>query len=184
MKKLLLLLAFAASPAFAASGPFFSLRNTDFVVTLGFLVFIGALIYFKVPGILLGMLDKRAANIRAELEEARALRDEAQSILAGYERKSRDVQEQADQIVTAAKRDAVAAAEQVKAELKVSIARRLKAAEEQIASAEAAALRDVKDRAVSVAVAAAAEVLARQMSASDKAGLIDTAIGEVETRLH
>ena len=77
-----------------------------------------------------------------------------------------------------------AAADQAKADLQVSIARRLKAAEDQIASAEASALKEVKDRAVQVAVAAAGEVLANQMSAGDKSGMIDTAIDEVATRLN
>ena len=64
-----------ASPAFAASGPFFSLKNTDFVVTIGFIVFIGVLLYFKVPTLLMGMLDKRAEGIKSELDEAKALRE-------------------------------------------------------------------------------------------------------------
>ncbi|WP_415183615.1 F0F1 ATP synthase subunit B [Phaeovulum sp.] len=184
MKKLSFILVLVGSPAMAASGAFFSLHNTDFIVTLAFLLFVGVLFYYKVPALLGGLLDKRAAGIRADLEEARALREEAQSILSGYERKHREVQEQADQIVAAAKRDGLAAAEQAKADLKGSIARRLKAAEDQIASAEAAALREVKDRAVSVAVAAARELLSKQMTAKDQAGLIDAGIDEVEKRLH
>jgi F-type H+-transporting ATPase subunit b len=184
MKKLSLLLILAGQPALAATGPFFSLRNTDFVVTLAFLLFVAVVFYFKVPGLLGGLLDKRAVGIKADLDEARALREEAQTILSGYERKAREVQEQADKIVVAAKRDAQTAAEQAKAELKASIARRLKAAEEQIASAEAHALREVKDRAVSIAVAAASEVLAKQMGAKEHSGMIDAAIAEVETRLH
>ena len=92
-----------ATPAFAASGPFFSLANTDFVVTLAFLLFIGVLFYFKVPGLVGGLLDKRAECIQSELDEARALREEAQSILASYERKQKEVAEQADMIVKNAK---------------------------------------------------------------------------------
>ena len=57
----------------------FSLGNTDFVVLLAFLLFVGVLIYLKVPGLLMGLLDKRADTIRAELDEARALREEAQT---------------------------------------------------------------------------------------------------------
>lgn len=186
MKKLtFLLILAAANPAFASEeGPFFSLRNANFVILIAFLLFIGVLVKFKVPSLLGGLLDKRAASIKADLEEARSLREEAQSILASYERKAREVQVQADEIVVAAKRDAQAAAEQAKADLKTSIARRLKAAEDQIASAEASALKEVKDRAVQVAVAAAGEVLAKQMSAKDKSGMIDAAIAEVETRLN
>lgn len=186
MKKLSFLILLAATnPVFASEGgPFFSLRNANFVILIAFLIFLGVLAKFKVPGMLGGLLDKRAASIKADLEEARSLREEAQSILASYERKARDVQAQADQIVVAAKRDAQAAAEQAKLDLQVSIARRLKAAEDQIASAEASALKEVKDRAVQVAVAAAGEVLANQMSWNEKAAMIDSAIAEVDTRLN
>ena len=95
-----LLAGMVASPAFAATGPFFSLRNTDFIVLLAFLLFSGILIYFKVPTLLIGMLDKRADGIKTELEEARALREEAQTLLASYERKQKEVQDQADRIVS------------------------------------------------------------------------------------
>ncbi|WP_376874706.1 F0F1 ATP synthase subunit B [Albirhodobacter sp. R86504] len=185
MKKLIALLTVAgASPALAASGPFFSLRNTDFVVLIAFLIFVGVLVYYKVPALIGGLLDKRAAGIQADLNEAKALREEAQTILAQYERKQREVQALADEIVVSAKRDAQAAAEQAKLDLQASIARRLKSAEEQIASAEAGALREVRNSAVSVAIAAASEILAKQTSASDKSALIDAAIADVETRFH
>ena len=115
---------------------------------------------------------------------ARALHDEARSILASYERKQKEVQEQADRIVETAKREALAAAEQAKADLKAAIKRRLAAAEDQIASAEASAVREVRDRAVSVAVAAAGDLIAAKMSAAEKNKLIEASIGEVETRLH
>jgi len=174
----------AASPALAASKPFFSLKNTDFVVMLGFLVFIGILFYFKVPTLIGGMLDKRADGIKSELDEARALREEAQTLLASYERKQKEVQEQADRIVAHAKTEAAEAAEQAKADLKVSIARRLQAAEDQIASAEANAVKEVRDRAVSVAVAVAKDVVAKQMTAEQGGQLIDDAISEVEAKLH
>jgi F-type H+-transporting ATPase subunit b len=184
MKKLSLLLILAAHPALASSGPFFSLHNTDFVVLIAFLVFVAIVLWAKVPAKISGLLDKRAAGIKSDLDEARALREEAQSILATYERKAREVQAQADAIVTAAKRDAQAAADQAKADLQTSIARRLKAAEDQIASAESQAVKAVKDQAVQVAVAAAGEVLAKQLSASEKGKTIDAAIAEVKARLH
>ena len=173
---LTLSLTVAASPAFAASGPFFSLHNTNFVVLLAFLLFIAVLFYFKVPAMLGGMLDKRAEGIKSELDEARALREEAQTLLASYERKQKEVQGQADRIVAQAKDEAAAAAAQAKEDLKGSIARRLKAAEEQIASAESAA--------VNVAVAAARDVIAGQMTAKDGNSLIDDAISAVGEKLH
>ena len=184
MKKLSLALILAAGPALAAEGPFISLNNTDFVVLLAFIIFVGALVYFGVPGKVTGVLDARAVQIKADLEEARNLREEAKMILASYERKQREVQEQSDRIVAGAREEAMAAAKQAKADLKTAIARRLAAAQDQIASAEASALRRVKERAVSVAVAVAGDVLAQQMTAQAAALSIDAAIGQVEARLH
>ncbi|MFY0594858.1 MAG: F0F1 ATP synthase subunit B [Cognatishimia sp.] len=185
MRKLATLLALtAATPAFAASGPFFSLGNTDFVVLLAFILFILVLIKFKVPGMLAGMLDKRAEGIQSELDEARALREEAQTILASYERKQKEVQEQADRIVAQAKTDAEAAAEQAKEDLKTSIARRLAVAEDQIESAQASAVKEVRDQAIVIAVGAANEVIAKGITAADGNKLIDAAIAEVDAKLH
>ncbi|MEM8632591.1 MAG: ATP F0F1 synthase subunit B, partial [Pseudomonadota bacterium] len=164
----------AASPALAAtknifSGDFYSLSNSDFVVVIAFVLFGGVLYYFNVPSILMGMLDKRAENIAKELEEAQALREEAQTILASYERKSREVSEHADRIVVQAREEAQAAAEKAKEDLRLSIERRLKAAEDQIASAEASAVKEVRDRAVEIAIAAAGDVLAGKMNDAEAA---------------
>ncbi|SEG09170.1 F-type H+-transporting ATPase subunit b [Jhaorihella thermophila] len=180
-----LVLTLAAAPAVAAGdAPAVSLYNTNFVVLIAFVLFVGILVYFNVPKLLGNALDKRAEGIRQELEEARAMRDEAQSLLASYEKKQREVQEQADRIVAAAKEDAALVAEQAKADLEKSIQRRLAAAEEQIASAEAAAIKEVRDRAIAIAVAAAGDVIAKQMTAAQANKLIDEAIAEVDAKLH
>lgn len=174
----------AATPAFAATGPFFSLHNTDFIVTLAFLAFVGVLLYFRLPRAIGKLLDKRAEGIKADIAEARRLRDEAQEIYASYERRQREVQTQADDIVAHARREAMAQASKAKADLEKSIERRLAAAQDQIASAEGDAMRAVRDRAVQVAVAAATEVLARQMQAQDRSAGIDRAIEDVARHLN
>ena len=173
-----------ASPALAASGPFISLKNTDFIVLLAFLLFIGVLFYFKVPTLIAGLLDKRSDAIRSELSEARALREEAQSILASFERRQKEVQEQADRIVEAARQDAEADAAAAREELLATVDRRLVAAQEQITSSQEAAERDVRDQAIKIAIAAARSVISEQMTAASANKLIDIAILEVESRLH
>ncbi len=184
MKRLSVLLSLLASPALASNGLEFSLQNTNFVVLVAFIAFIGLLVYMKVPGKLTGMLDARAVAIKSDLDAARALREEAKAVLATYERRQKEVQEQADRIVASAKEEAMAAAAQAKADLKASIARRLASASEQIASAEASAIRQVREHAASVAVAAAGDVLAKQMTAEAATASIDAAIAQVEARLH
>lgn len=173
-----------AGPAFASSEPFLSLNNTHTVVLVAFLLFVAVLLYLGVPKMLGKMLDDRAAGIRAELDEARKLREEAQSLLASYERKQKEAAEQSQRIVDHAKEEARISAEQAKADLKASIARRIAAAEEQIASAEAAAVREVRDQAIAVAIDAASEVISSKMTAKEGGALIDAAIKDVETKLH
>ncbi|MFN3293646.1 MAG: F0F1 ATP synthase subunit B [Gemmobacter sp.] len=184
MRYILPSLLLAALPAHAASGPFFSLANTNFTVLIAFVIFIGVLVYFKVPGMLTGMLDKRAAKIQQDLDEARRLREEAKALVASYDRKLKEARDQVERIVANAQADAKAAAEAAKADLARSIARKLQAAEEQIAAAEGSAIREVRERAIAVAIAAAGDVLAKQTTGESAAALIDASIAEVGKRLN
>jgi F-type H+-transporting ATPase subunit b len=160
------------------------LNNTNIVVGIGFVIFVAVLVYYGVPGMISRKLDERAVRIKAELDEARALRDEAQTLLAGYERRQKEVKAQAEDIVVAARREAEKAAEAAKEEIRRSVARRMQTAGEQIAAAEQAAVRQIKDRAVAIAVAAAADVMKGQIKAEDANRLIDAAITEVGAKLH
>ena len=160
------------------------LYDTYFVVALAFVLFFVLLWRYRVQDIIFRALDERSDRIRRELEDATRLREEAQTLLASYERKQKEVVEHADAIVARAAEDAKAAAEQAKKDIAVSIERRMKAASEQIASAEAAAIRDVKNQAVAVATAAAAEVIQKAMTAQAADKRIDEAIAEVGRRLH
>lgn len=160
------------------------LNNTDIVVAIAFVIFVGILLYVGVPKIVAKMLDDRAAKIKAEIDEARELREEAQSLLASFERKQKEVQAQADKIVATAKEEAEAAAVKAQEDLKASIARRMQSAEDQIASAEAGAVKAIQAQAVTVAIAAAQDVIAKNLSAADQGSLIDDAIAEVSAKLH
>ena len=185
MKKLYLLaLIVAASPAFAASGPFFSLHNTNFVVLIAFLIFVGILIWQKVPAMLTRVLDDRAQMIRNQLDEARLLRDEAMALLASYDAKHREVQEQSLRIIASAKDEAQVAATKAKQDLEKSITRRIAAAEDQIASAVKAAEIAVRNQAINVSVAAAGDILSAQLKAEGAAASIDAAIAQVAAKLH
>ena len=175
--------AFAASPAFAAKSGL-TLNNTDFVVSIAFVIFIGVLIYLKVPKMLGKMLDDRADTIKTEIDEARALQEEAKTILASYERKRKEVAEQSISIIAQAKEEAQFAADAAKEALSKTIERRLQSATEQISSAQDAAIREVKDKAVTVAIAAAGDVIAAKMAAKDGNALIDAAIKDVGAKLH
>ncbi|MGB0799582.1 MAG: F0F1 ATP synthase subunit B [Planktomarina sp.] len=173
-----------ASPAFAAGGQFLSLANTNFVVLISFVLFIALVLYLGVPKMLTKMLDDRAEGIKSDLDEAKSLREDAQALLASYEKKQAEVQAQADRIVAAAKAEASAAADQAKADIATSVARRLAAAQDQIASAQASAVKEVRDQAITVAMGAARDIIAKQMTATSGNSLIDDAITSVGDKLH
>lgn len=163
------------------AGAFLSLSNSETWVIIAFLLFVGLVLYVGVPKIVTDALDARAAKIREQLNEARELREQAQSKLAEIERRQAEVKTLAAEIVETAKKDAETAAENAKASIAASVEKRVKAAEEQIALAEADAVRRVRNEAVDAAVLATADVLKKSMSGD--AGL-DKAIQEVTARLN
>ncbi|HLS19660.1 MAG TPA: ATP F0F1 synthase subunit B [Paracoccaceae bacterium] len=158
--------------------------NSDFTVGIAFVLFLVILWYFGVHKIIFRGLDDRALKIRSELEEARRLAEEAQELFADFERRQKQVGELADEIVAKARDEAEQAAARAKAELDISIERRLKAADEQIAQAEATAIREVKDRAIAVAIAATTEILRDRLGEERQQDLIDNAIEDLGQRLH
>ncbi len=173
-----------STPAFGATGPFFSLNNTDFVVSIAFILFIGVLLYLRVPTLVMTMLDKRADDIRAELDTVRALREEAQGILADYERKQKEAQIKAENIITTAQEEAKHAAQKAEQDLKISIARRLKAADEQIDSARAAAIKELRDHAALIATQVAGDIIKKDLSPAQSNVLVQNAIKELADKLH
>ena len=174
----------AASPALAAGESFFSLQNHETVVVIAFVLFLALLVYLKVPHKIGEMLDRRADAIRAEIDEARRIREEAQQLLASFEGKLKEAQEQAQRIVAHAREEAELVARQAREEIEESIRRRMQAAEEQIKAAEDKVKREVRELAVGIATDAAAEVIRKKMTAKDANALIEQTIEDVEARLH
>ena len=116
-------------------------------------------------------LDTRADGIRNELDEARRLREEAQALLASYQRKAKEAEAQADDIVAQARRDAEAMAAESRRELAARLERRARAAEAKIEAAEAQALGEVKARAAELAVEMTEDMLRNNLTAADKTRL-------------
>lgn len=160
------------------------LYNTTIVVTIAFIIFVGILIYLKVPAKISALLDARANGIRDELDRARQLREEAQEIAAEYERKLAEVEQHSQEIVSSAKRNAEAAAEEARAKLDAQVTRRIESGKEQIASAEASVERQIRDRSVKIATETARSVITQALAAKDVSKSIDDAIADVGGKLN
>jgi F-type H+-transporting ATPase subunit b len=155
-----------------------------FWVMIAFFAFIALVIYKGVPGMVAKALDTRADAIRNELDEARRLRDEAQSLLADYQRKSREAESEAQAIIEQAKRESEALASDTRKALNESVERRTKLAEEKIARAEAQALSEVRSSAVENAIAAAEKILKARATGTTANALIDSSISDLEGKLN
>jgi F-type H+-transporting ATPase subunit b len=156
----------------------------EFWVLLSFLLFIGVLIWKGVPGLIGQALDRRAAAIRTELDEARRLREEAQQLLADYQRKTREAEDEAKSIIEAARREAESLAAETRRNLAEQVERRTKAAEEKIARAEAQAQADVRAAAVDLAVKASESILKGKLAGEAGTSLLDAAIRDLKGKLN
>lgn len=153
-------------------------------VLVAFILFIGLLVYLKVPAMAAKMLDERSAKIAKDLEEARKLREEAQSLLASYQKKWVEAEKDAANIIAQAKVDAEEYAAEARRKLAETLERRTKQAEQKIAQAQASALKEVRSVATDIAVAAASQLAAEALKGAKGAGMIAESIAAVKSRLN
>ncbi|MGE0241531.1 MAG: ATP F0F1 synthase subunit B [Parvibaculaceae bacterium] len=153
-------------------------------VTVSFLIFVGVMIYMKVPAKVAAMLDERSARIAKELAEAKKLREEAQALLDEYKKKRVQAEKDAEDIVALARKEAEAYAHETRAKLTETLERRTRQAEQKIAQAEQQAVKDVRTAATDVAISAATELLGVAAEGAKGARLIEESIDAVKSRLN
>jgi len=152
-------------------------------VAISFVIFV--LIAFRpAKAAILGKLDQKIAGIRAEIEEAQKLREEAQAALAGYQRRQREALQEAEKIIAHAREEAARAKIRAESDLAEMIKRREIQASEKIAQAEAAALAEIRNRAVEMAIDAASRILSEKMAGKAGADAISAAIEALPEKLH
>ena len=150
----------------------------------GLVIFLGIVIYMKVPGTIGKSLDKRASDITGELEQAKKLREEAQQLLAEYQRKRNEAEEEAASIISSAEKEATQLREEAKVKTKEYIARRTALAEQKIGQAETEAINEVRASAVNLAVAAAEKLMADKVDAKAAGDIFRSSLGELKSQLN
>jgi F-type H+-transporting ATPase subunit b len=153
-------------------------------VLVAFLLFVGLLVYMKVPAMVARMLDERSTKIAQELDAARKLREEAQKLLEGYQKKRAEAEQIAADIVAQAKVDAEEYGAEAHRKLAETLERRTRQAEQKIAQAEAAAIKEVRTIATDIAIAAATGLVAEAAKGPKGDELIAQSIAAVKTRLN
>lgn len=160
-----------------------ALHTPEFWVAVGFIVLF-LLIGKKAWGAIKTGLDERAARISTSLDEATRLREEAQHLLAEYQRKQRDTAKEIDDLLAAARAEAERATVNAKEALEASVKRREQLAIDKIEQAQADALQAVRNTAVDVAIAATRKLLDDKLGTAAASGLVDNAIAELPQNLH
>ncbi|MEO0326980.1 MAG: F0F1 ATP synthase subunit B [Pseudomonadota bacterium] len=158
--------------------------DASFWALVGLIIFLGIIVYYGVPAMVTKSLDDRAQKIRDELDEARKLREEAQAMLAEYQGKRKAAEQEAGEIIAAAKREASALSEDAARKTAEFVERRKQLAEQRIEQAEASALAEVRSSAVDLAVAAAEQIITTKATGAKANALIKDSIAEVKARLN
>jgi len=161
-----------------------ALQETENWVAVAFLCFLGLLVYLGAHRKVIESLDQRQGRIKAELDEAVRLKEEAQALLADFERKGREAAAEAEAIIASAKAEAERIAAEAKARMEDFVARRTKMAEAKIAQAEAQAVADVRSAAADAAVAAAGKILAGAATGKVAEDLLPRGIEDIKQKLN
>lgn len=159
------------------------LQAPEFWVAIAFVIFM-ALVWKKASAAITGLLDARAEKIRAELDEARRLHQDAKATLEAYKRRQGDALKEAEAIVAHAREEAERIRAQSTRDLEAAVKRRENQAVDRIAQAEAAALAEVRNLTVDIAIAASRRILATGIKPAQADKLIDQAIQELPKHLH
>jgi F-type H+-transporting ATPase subunit b len=162
----------------------YDLANPELWVAVGLALFFIIIVVAKVPALIAGALDEKAAKIKTDLDEAARLRAEAQAMLAELKTQRVEAEAQAKAMLKAAEEEAQRLAVEAEARLAESIARRETMAERRIAQAEANATAEVKAAAAEQAVAVAERILAARLASGAEDPLLDQAIGQIGGRLN
>jgi F-type H+-transporting ATPase subunit b len=160
------------------------LGDAEFWVAVAFVLFVAGMGYLGVHKMVAKSLDERADKIKAELDEARKLKDEAAQLLAEYQRKRQQAEAEAQDIIAAAKAEADRLAIEAKTKIEEFVARRTKMAETKIAQAEAQATADVRAAAADAAIAAAEKILTQETKGQLAGELIAKGIDDVRKKLN
>jgi len=153
-------------------------------VAIAFIILMGVFAYMGVHRTMLTALDHRAARIKAELDDARKLKDEAAKVLAEYKTRRASAEREAEDIIANAKAEAERIAADAKTKMEDFVARRTKSAESKIAMAEAQALADVRAAAADAAVSAASTILSQSVKGTVADDLLTKGIAEVRAKLN
>jgi F-type H+-transporting ATPase subunit b len=162
----------------------YTIASTEFWEWLGLLTVVAIILYQRVPAFIASALDARAEAIAKELDQAKRLREEAETLLVSYREKAQHAQAEAETILSETRAEAERFNAEAQVQLKAQLERRARQAQERIAQAEANAIAEIRALAADAAAAAAGKIIAARMDATKGDALVSESIGQLSAKLN
>ncbi len=158
-------------------------NDTNIWVVFSFLLFV--FVAYKLGGKKVsGALDERIAEIKREIDTAESLRVEAQELLAQYQRKQRDAEKEAADIVASAQKQVAKIREAAEADITEMADRREAQLADRLKRIEDKAMADIQNHAAAMAVEAAKQIISQTLDEKTAANLTQTAINDLSKALN
>jgi F-type H+-transporting ATPase subunit b len=147
------------------------------------LVILSVAVWKPVTKNIFGALDARSERIRAELDEAQRLHEEAKALLAKYQRQLQEGEQLAGEIEAQAETERVRLEERMRADYEAAVKRRTEQAMDRIQQEEQRAVAEVRARAADLAVRTARRLLTERIGDQEAHQMLQNAVQDVSRRL-
>ena len=140
--------------------------DATFWVAISFFIFLGILIYFKIPEKVKNVLDENISNIKNQINEAEKLKEEAKNILSENEKKISNSKAEVKSMINKANEDSEKNIIRTNEEFHRLMDNRKKNAEERIKQMKNQALKDIKNTSVKIAIESVEKLLKNSIDKS------------------
>ena len=157
--------------------------DATFWVAISFVLFIGLLVYFKIPQKVNEILNQLILNIKNEINESEKLRNEAKTLLDNSQSKLDSASEETNKIIEQAKKDSENLVIEINEKFHKSAEIKKKLAETKITQMKEAAIKEIKDISIKVAVDSVKKIISTSVDKSKLDLLFEKKLEETKTAL-
>jgi len=157
--------------------------DATFWVTISFFIFLGILIYFKIPQKIKGSLEQNILNIKNEIAEAEKLKEDAKNILAEHERKISNSKNEVKEMINQANEEAEKNIIKTNEVFHNFMENRKKNAEERIRQLKNQAEKDIKNASVKIAIESVEKLIKNSLDKSKLDKIYSSSIEETKLAL-
>jgi len=157
--------------------------DATFWVAVSFVIFFGALVYFKIPQKINELLSKMISDIKNEIGESEKLRNETKTLLDNAQNKLDTANSESKKILDEAKKDSERLIIEMNDKFHKSTEIKKNLAQTKITQMKDAAIKDIKDASIKISVDAVKKVISTSVDKSKLNALFDKNLQETKDAL-